>query len=70
MNDNTNPKSPGIILWFSGLSGAGKTTVAEGVLSSFQKKKSQHVLLMAIGLGKQSITVWGLAKAILKLIMH
>ena len=38
MNDNTIPKSSGIILWFSGLSGAGKTTVVEGVLSSFQKK--------------------------------
>ena len=70
MNDYTNPKSSGIILWFCGLSGSGKTTVAEGVLSGFQKKKSQHVLLMAIGLGKQSITFWGLAKAILKLIMH
>ena len=70
MNDYTNKKSSGIILWFTGLSGAGKTTVAEGVLSSFQKKKSQHVLLMAIGLGKQPIAIWDLAKAILKLIMH
>ena len=38
MNDYTNHKSHGIILWFTGLSGAGKTTVAEGVLSGFQKK--------------------------------
>ena len=70
MNDNTNQKSPGIILWFTGLSGAGKTTVAEGVLSCLKKKKNQHVLLMVFGLGKQPIAIWGLAKAILKLIMH
>ena len=70
MNDNTKSKFPGIILWFTGLSGSGKTTVAKVALSRFQKKKSQHVLLMAIGLGKQPIAIWDLAKAILKLIMH
>jgi adenylylsulfate kinase-like enzyme len=43
MNDNTKPKIPGIILWFTGLSGAGKTTVAESVLSLFQKKKFHRV---------------------------
>ena len=33
-----NSKSLGIILWFTGLSGAGKTTVAEAVLTYLQKK--------------------------------
>ena len=70
MNVNTRPKSPGIILWFTGLSGSGKTTVAEGVFSCFQKKKSHLVLLMAIGLGKQPIAIWGLTKVILNLIMN
>ena len=44
MNDNTKPKILGIILWFSGLSGAGKTTVAEGVLSCFKKNISACII--------------------------
>lgn len=58
MDDNTSSKkTSGIILWFTGLSGAGKTTVAEGIFAIFREKTSLHVLLMEIGLGKRPIPI-------------
>ena len=45
MDNNDRSKSSGIVLWFTGLSGAGKTTVAEGVLVSLQEKNiSAHII--------------------------
>ena len=38
MGNNIFEQKPGIILWFTGLSGSGKTTVAERVSTRIQEK--------------------------------
>ena len=38
MDNNICEQKSGIILWFTGLSGAGKTTVAERLLTRIQEK--------------------------------
>ena len=37
MDNNICEQKPGIILWFTGLSGAGKSTVAERLLTRLQE---------------------------------
>ena len=69
MDNNICEQKPGIILWFTGLSGAGKSTVDERLLTRLQESNFSVQLLMVIKLGQHVIAIWGLVKVILKSIM-
>lgn len=41
-------RHPSMVLWFTGLSGSGKSTIAEAVEKSFMKCNTERILWMEI----------------------
>ena len=69
MNDSLLEQQ-GFILWFTGLSGAGKTTVGNEVLRMLQKQKISKRIIDGDEIKKRpTINIWGSAKPTSNVIM-
>ena len=69
MNDSLLEQQ-GFILWFTGLSGAGNTTVGNEVLRMLQKQKISTRIIDGDEIKKRpTINIWGSAKPTSNVIM-